>query len=196
MAWTDDDADDQLNDTYGSMPTLVYALLNCASGGVALLAWLAVLQLIIFHAGLISRGMTTYEFIVAQVAPANASYLPPPRPPRAALLIRARACGTAPSEEGARRGKRWQTSEPSGGVHLRGAEPGPLLCRLQVVQREPRPTRRRQGNRHRHRRHRRDHDHHAYAERSGSAWPSPVNRGRNQDASVLKHTRVVKKGRF
>lgn len=90
MARTHDDADERLNDTYGSMPTLPYAILNGVSGGVALLAWLAVLQLTIFHAGLISRGMTTYEFIIAQVNPCDPLESSPPRD-RAHLCSRVRS---------------------------------------------------------------------------------------------------------
>ena len=60
-------AESQLQEIYGQMSVLVYAILNGASCVLCLGAWLAVLQLLIFHIGLISRGMTTYEFIVAQV---------------------------------------------------------------------------------------------------------------------------------
>ena len=57
----------QLQEVYGELSPLAYAILNGASCLLSLGAWLAVLQLLLFHVGLISRGMTTYEFIVAQV---------------------------------------------------------------------------------------------------------------------------------
>jgi len=62
----DEGAASQLHEIYGEISILAYAILNGASCLLSLCAWLAVLQLLIFHVGLISRGMTTYEFIVAQ----------------------------------------------------------------------------------------------------------------------------------
>ena len=69
MSQTDDAAGERLTEAYGSMSTTAYAILNGSSCVVALVAWLAVLQLLVFHIGLISRGATTYEFIIAQARP-------------------------------------------------------------------------------------------------------------------------------
>ncbi|EOD40405.1 hypothetical protein EMIHUDRAFT_428789 [Emiliania huxleyi CCMP1516] len=55
-----------VEDTYGGMPSAVYAVLMGLTGLAALAAFFLVSQLLFFHLGLIHRGVTTYEFIVAQ----------------------------------------------------------------------------------------------------------------------------------
>ena len=100
------------------------------------------LQLIIFHVGLISRGMTTYEFIVAQVrarlhlvggggcwatAAHRLAHTPDPSARRHACVAVAAPEGEAPrSDQG------WP-SEQVRAVYGRSAEPGSVLRRLQAV---------------------------------------------------------------
>ena len=63
---TDEAAADRLRKAYSHMSPIAYAILNGASCVVAFAANFAVMQLLVFHVGLIGRGMTTYEFIIAQ----------------------------------------------------------------------------------------------------------------------------------
>ena len=55
-----------LQGAYGAMAVLAYVLLMVAAGVFVLLAWLLIIQLGTFHIGLMYKGITTYEFIIAQ----------------------------------------------------------------------------------------------------------------------------------
>lgn len=50
---------------YG-FPTVAYGILLILVGVLLLIVWLGILQLATFHVALISRGMTTYQFILEQ----------------------------------------------------------------------------------------------------------------------------------
>lgn len=57
----------RLRDAYnGSLNPIAYVVLHGVTVLLCLAAWLLIMQLLTFHVGLIYRGMTTYEFIVAQ----------------------------------------------------------------------------------------------------------------------------------
>ena len=56
---------ERLRDVYG-LTTATYAALLGVSGLLLLVAWLLIVQLGTFHIALMKKGLTTYEFIVAQ----------------------------------------------------------------------------------------------------------------------------------
>jgi len=55
----------ELNDRLGIGAT-AYVILLCLCAFACFVVWLSLMQLFTFHIGLMSRGMTTYEFIIAQ----------------------------------------------------------------------------------------------------------------------------------
>jgi hypothetical protein len=57
---------DQLADVYGGLSSLAYGIILIILGVLIAPAMMLVFQLLSFHLGLIRRGMTTYEFIMAQ----------------------------------------------------------------------------------------------------------------------------------
>ena len=57
---------DQLADVYGGLSSLAYGIILIVLGVLIAPAMMLVFQLLSFHLGLIRRGMTTYEFIMAQ----------------------------------------------------------------------------------------------------------------------------------
>ena len=63
---TSDEAADQLKQRLG-LSTVPYIVLLSFSCLLSFGAWLSIMQLLTFHIGLMSREMTTYEFIMAQV---------------------------------------------------------------------------------------------------------------------------------
>ena len=56
----------RLRETYPHLPEAALAALLAVSCLLALVTWLLITQLLLFHAGLLCRGLTTYEFIIAQ----------------------------------------------------------------------------------------------------------------------------------
>ena len=103
----DESARDRLRDTYGALSTVGYVILLSVCGLATLVSWLLVAQLLFFHLGLIYRGVTTYEFIVAQARARPRKQAPARQHARAALTrgaVRPTAlCAAAPEAKGARR---------------------------------------------------------------------------------------------
>ena len=57
---------ERLRETYPHLPEAALAALLAVSCLLAFVTWLLITQLLLFHAGLLCRGLTTYEFIIAQ----------------------------------------------------------------------------------------------------------------------------------
>ena len=66
MHHSDEANNEQLRETLGLSAT-AYVVLLSVSAFLCFATWASIMQLFTFHIGLISRGLTTYEFIIAQV---------------------------------------------------------------------------------------------------------------------------------
>lgn len=63
---SNDDNNQGLNERLGLGKT-AYVVIQSISALLTFTVWLSIMQLFTFHLGLMSRGITTYEFIFSQV---------------------------------------------------------------------------------------------------------------------------------